>query len=137
MVHSVAGLLRDGKLMLVTNVADLTPPEVVQRYKALADIERGFRVLKSEIEIAPVYHHTGVDRLKRQGKGVRGMGSMIVNRNVFNRHAIGFLFGVVVVERVDTKGAGRIGKADSWKRFQGQVNPVPDAILTGNRFDVL
>ena len=48
--------LLDGKLMLVTNVADLTPPEVVQRYKALADIERGFRVLKSEIEIAPVYH---------------------------------------------------------------------------------
>ena len=31
----------DGKLLLVTNVADLTPPEVVQRYKALADIERG------------------------------------------------------------------------------------------------
>ena len=48
--------LMDGKLMLVTNVADLTPPEVVQRYKALADIERDFRVLKSEIEIAPVYH---------------------------------------------------------------------------------
>ncbi len=48
--------LMDGKLMLVTNVADLTPAEVVQRYKALADIERGFRVLKSEIEIAPVYH---------------------------------------------------------------------------------
>ena len=48
--------LMDGKLMLVTSVADLTPPEVVQRYKALADIERGFRVLKSEIEIAPVYH---------------------------------------------------------------------------------
>ena len=54
--------LMDGKLLLVTNVADLTPPEVVQRYKALADIERGFRVLKSEIadlgfcQIAPVYH---------------------------------------------------------------------------------
>ena len=48
--------LMDGKLMLVTNVADLSPPQVVQRYKALADIERGFRVLKSEIEIAPVYH---------------------------------------------------------------------------------
>ena len=26
--------------MLVANVADLTPREVVQRYKALADIER-------------------------------------------------------------------------------------------------
>jgi transposase len=48
--------LMDGKLMLVTNVNDLNPAEVVQRYKALADIERGFRVLKSEIEIAPVYH---------------------------------------------------------------------------------
>ena len=48
--------LMDGKLLLVTNVADLNPEEVVQRYKALADIERGFRVLKSEIEIAPVYH---------------------------------------------------------------------------------
>lgn len=48
--------LMDGKLLLVSNVADLTPTEVVQRYKALADIERGFRVLKSEIEIAPVYH---------------------------------------------------------------------------------
>lgn len=46
----------DGKLLLVTNVSDLTPQEVVQRYKALADIERGFRVLKSEIEIAPVFH---------------------------------------------------------------------------------
>ena len=48
--------LMDGKLLLVTNVADLKPQDVVQRYKALADIERGFRVLKSEIEIAPVYH---------------------------------------------------------------------------------
>lgn len=46
----------DGKLLLVTNVQDLTPQEVVRRYKALADIERGFRVLKSEIEIAPVFH---------------------------------------------------------------------------------
>lgn len=48
--------LMDGKLMLVTNVPDMTPAEVVQRYKSLADIERGFRVLKSEIEIAPVFH---------------------------------------------------------------------------------
>ena len=46
----------DGKLLLVTNVPDLSPNEIVAHYKALADIERGFRVLKSEIEIAPVYH---------------------------------------------------------------------------------
>jgi transposase len=48
--------LMDGKLLLVTNVADLTAAQIVQRYKALADIERGFKVLKSEIEIAPVFH---------------------------------------------------------------------------------
>jgi len=48
--------LMDGKLLLVTNVADLKPQEVLSRYRALADIERGFRVLKSEIDIAPVYH---------------------------------------------------------------------------------
>ena len=46
----------DGKLLLVTNTADLSTQEVVERYKSLADIERGFRVLKSEIEIGPVYH---------------------------------------------------------------------------------
>lgn len=48
--------LMDGKLLLVTNAGDLAPGEVVQRYKSLADIERGFRVLKSEIEIGPIYH---------------------------------------------------------------------------------
>lgn len=48
--------LMDGKLLLVTNTRDLAPAEVVKRYKSLADIERGFRVLKSEIEIGPVYH---------------------------------------------------------------------------------
>ena len=48
--------LMDGKLMLITNVQDLSPADLVRRYKSLADIERGFRVLKSEIEIGPVYH---------------------------------------------------------------------------------
>jgi transposase len=48
--------MMDGKLILVTNVSDLEPVEVVSRYKALADIERGFRVLKSEIDISPVFH---------------------------------------------------------------------------------
>lgn len=46
----------DGKLLLLTNVPDLAPAEIVSRYKSLADIERGFRVLKSELEIGPVYH---------------------------------------------------------------------------------
>jgi hypothetical protein len=46
----------DGKLVLITSIRDLPAGQVVSRYKALADIERGFRVLKSAIEIAPVYH---------------------------------------------------------------------------------
>jgi hypothetical protein len=48
--------MMDGKLLLVTNVQALTPADIVTRYKSLADIERGFKVLKSEIEIGPVYH---------------------------------------------------------------------------------
>ena len=46
----------DGKLALLTNVRDFKAEEIVYRYKSLADIERGFRVLKSDLEIAPVYH---------------------------------------------------------------------------------
>ena len=45
-----------GKLLLVTNAESLSAQHVIQRYKSLADIERGFKVLKSEIEIGPVYH---------------------------------------------------------------------------------
>jgi len=55
--------LFDGKLALLTNALDLTPAEAVARYKSLADIERGFRVLKSDIEIAPV-HHRLPDRIR-------------------------------------------------------------------------
>jgi transposase len=55
--------LFDGKLALITNAPDLTPTEAVERYRSLADIERGFRVLKSDIEIAPV-HHRLPDRIR-------------------------------------------------------------------------
>jgi hypothetical protein len=55
--------LFDGKLALITNTQDLTPADAVARYRALADIERGFRVLKSDIEIAPV-HHRLPDRIR-------------------------------------------------------------------------
>ena len=61
---AVAGAeLFDGKLALITNAPDLTAADAVARYKALADIERGFRVLKSDIEIAPV-HHRLPDRIR-------------------------------------------------------------------------
>ena len=78
--------LFDGKLALITNAPDLAPGEAIARYKGLArlrpfyafdratgaldrcatgfeSIERGFRVLKSDIEIAPV-HHRLPDRIR-------------------------------------------------------------------------
>ena len=48
--------MMDGQLLVVTNVQDMTPDKVNERYKSLADIERGFKVLKSELAIGPVYH---------------------------------------------------------------------------------
>jgi hypothetical protein len=42
-------------LAAVTIVPDLAPAKVVERYKGLADIERGFKVLKSGIEIALIF----------------------------------------------------------------------------------
>ena len=45
----------DGKLLVVTNT-DAPAAEVISRYKSLADIERGFRTLKSDVEIGPMYH---------------------------------------------------------------------------------
>lgn len=48
--------MMDGKLLVVTNVKDIESTKIIERYKSLADIERGFKVLKSELEIGPVYH---------------------------------------------------------------------------------
>ena len=35
---------------------DFDAAHIVERYKSLADIERGFLVLKSDLEIAQVFH---------------------------------------------------------------------------------
>jgi len=53
----------DGKLVLISNARDLTPEHLVAQYKDLADIERGFRVMKNDLEIAPV-HHRLPDRIR-------------------------------------------------------------------------
>lgn len=37
--------MMDGKRLLVTNTPDQAPGDIVARYKSLADIERGFKVL--------------------------------------------------------------------------------------------
>ncbi|WP_440998238.1 IS1634 family transposase [Arhodomonas sp. SL1] len=53
----------DGKLLLVTSLSEREASEIVARYRALADIERGFRALKSSLDIAPV-HHRLPDRIR-------------------------------------------------------------------------
>lgn len=48
----------DGVLMLETTDVDLAAAEIVTRYKELAEIERGWRTLKSSLLLRPVYHWT-------------------------------------------------------------------------------
>jgi len=48
----------DGILMLETTDRAMSAEEVVKRYKELAEIERGWRTLKSSLLLRPVYHWT-------------------------------------------------------------------------------
>jgi transposase len=48
----------DGVLVITTSLSesDMSAERVAERYRALADIETGFKVLKNEIEMAPMFH---------------------------------------------------------------------------------
>jgi hypothetical protein len=56
-------LLLDGKFMVSTSDAKLTPEEIVAGYKALWRIESAFRTLKHVIDVRPVYHRLD-DRIR-------------------------------------------------------------------------
>jgi Transposase DDE domain len=47
----------DGKFLLRTSDESLTAADIAEGYKALYEAERGFRDLKSTIDLRPVYHH--------------------------------------------------------------------------------
>jgi hypothetical protein len=66
--------LMDGKLLLITHAQDLSPANLVQRYKSLADIERGFRVLKFETRSARsiIACPTGSKRMPQSAHPVPG-----------------------------------------------------------------
>ena len=53
----------DGKYLIRTSDDTLSLKDIVLGYKQLYDIERGFRTLKSELELRPVYHRRS-DRIK-------------------------------------------------------------------------
>ncbi len=48
----------DGMLLVETTDLKSPPEEVIRRYKELAEIERGFRALKSTLELRPLNHWT-------------------------------------------------------------------------------
>jgi transposase len=48
----------DGILMLETTDLKIPTEEIIRRYKELAEIERGWRTLKSSLLLRPVYHWT-------------------------------------------------------------------------------
>ncbi len=56
----------DGKLGILTNVPDMAKDDVVDHYNQRSDIESGFRTLKSELKIAPVFHRLPA-RIKSHG----------------------------------------------------------------------
>ena len=53
----------DGKYLIKTSDDTLSLYDIVLGYKQLHDIERGFREIKSELELRPVYHRKS-DRIR-------------------------------------------------------------------------
>ena len=51
-----SGTPQDGKYLLSTSDPDLSAEDVALGYKNLLEAERGFRDLKSTIELRPVFH---------------------------------------------------------------------------------
>jgi len=48
--------LKFGKYVLMTNVADLSPEEIIQAYLDKWEVEDAFKFLKNAIELRPLYH---------------------------------------------------------------------------------
>lgn len=48
----------DGFWALATNALDLTPPQLLQKYKDLYHVEHSFRTFKSYLETRPMFHWT-------------------------------------------------------------------------------
>ena len=48
----------DGVLLLETSDMSLPAPDIVKHYKELAEVERGWRSLKSTLQLRPVHHWT-------------------------------------------------------------------------------
>jgi transposase len=47
----------EGKYLIQTDQAEVTPEEAVSHYKDLSEVERGFRSLKDPLGMRPIWHH--------------------------------------------------------------------------------
>jgi len=47
----------EGKYLIQTDQVAMTPPEAVEHYKELSEVERGFRSLKDPLALRPIWHH--------------------------------------------------------------------------------
>ena len=47
----------EGKYLIQTDQANITPEEAVEYYKELNEVERGFRSLKDPLGMRPIWHH--------------------------------------------------------------------------------
>jgi transposase len=48
----------DGLQGMITNIGDLAPPQILEHYKGLWQIEETFRVSKHDLKIRPIFHWT-------------------------------------------------------------------------------
>lgn len=53
----------DGKMVLSTSDPSLSVQDIIQGYRQLLDVERGFRTLKHTLDLRPVYHRND-DRIR-------------------------------------------------------------------------
>ena len=72
----------DGKMAVLTNVSDMPAKEILDHYKNRADIERGFRTMKSDLLIKPI-HHRLPDRIN--GHAAICFLALLINRVMRSR----------------------------------------------------
>jgi hypothetical protein len=53
----VLAMRQDGRYLLVTNDGSLTPQRMFDRYQEKDGVEKGFRIAKSDLQVAPIYLH--------------------------------------------------------------------------------
>ncbi|MCH0567188.1 hypothetical protein [Streptomyces sp. MUM 2J] len=100
----------DGKYLLTTSDPHLSAEEVATGYKALLEAERGFRDLKTVLELRPVFH-----RLEHR----------------IRAHVL-LCWLVLLLIRVAERSTGR-----TWNRISAELGRIHEVTLTGDAGQVI